>query len=73
MPAKPKDGATNSESGRVAFAGIIKSIRTAIDASGDKVGTISIAFRPEGDTVAELDKLHKPDSAVFVVVMEKPE
>jgi hypothetical protein len=57
---------------KVAFAGIIKSIRTSIDVSGDKVGVISIAFRPEGDTVAELDRLHKPDSSVFVVVMEKP-
>jgi hypothetical protein len=51
MP-KPKD-----EPLKVAFTGIIKSIRTAIDVSGD--------------TVAELDKLHKPDSSVFVVVMEK--
>jgi hypothetical protein len=65
MP-KPKD-----EPLKVAFTGIIKSIRTAIDTVGDKVGTITISFRPEGDTVAELDKLHKPDSSVFVVVMEK--
>jgi hypothetical protein len=56
---------------KVAFAGIIKSIRTSIDVSGDKVGVISIAFRPEGDTVAELDRLHKPDSEIYVVIVEK--
>ena len=56
---------------QVAFPGIIKSIRTSIDAIGDKVGQITIAFRPEGDTIAELDKIHVPDREIFVVIVER--
>jgi hypothetical protein len=58
---------------KVAFVGIIREVKTRIDASGDKIGRIAIEFRPEGDTVADLDKLHKPDASVYVVVMEKGE
>jgi hypothetical protein len=56
---------------RVAFAGQIKSIRTSIDTVGDKTGTLTISFRPEGKTVAHLDALQKPDAEIFVVIVEK--
>jgi hypothetical protein len=56
---------------RVAFAGVIKSIRTAIDAVGDKIGAINISFRPEGNVIADLDAIHKPDAEIFVVIVEK--
>jgi hypothetical protein len=69
MPSKPKDNATNS--GRVAFPAIIRNVSTRIDAAGDKIGRLVVEFRPEGDTVAELDKLHQPDAEVFMVVMDK--
>lgn len=60
-----------SEPVRVAFKGVIKSIRTAIDAVGDKTGTLTVSFRPEGNVVAELDALQVPDREVFVVIAEK--
>lgn len=63
-PAEPR---------KVAFAGIIREVKTRIDANGDKVGRIAIEFRPEGSTVADLDALHRPDSEVYVVIMEKAE
>jgi hypothetical protein len=56
---------------RVAFAGQIKSIRTTIDTVGDKVGTLTVSFRPEGKTVAKLDALQKPDAEIYVVIVEK--
>lgn len=62
-----------SEPKRVAFAAIIREVKMRIDASGDKIGRLVVEFRPEGDTVSDLDKLHQPDSTVYIVVMEKPE
>jgi pyruvate/2-oxoglutarate dehydrogenase complex dihydrolipoamide acyltransferase (E2) component len=56
---------------RVAFAGIIKSIKTALDNVGDKVGTLIVTFRPEGKTVADLDALQKPDKEVYIVILDK--
>jgi hypothetical protein len=58
---------------RVAFTGIIKSIRTAIDSVGDKTGTLTVSFRPEGTTVADLDALQNPDKSVYVVIMDRAE
>ena len=66
--ARPK---AKAEPVRVAFAGQIKSIRTATAAAGDKVGSITIAFRPEGTIIADLDKIHKPDAEIYAVIMEK--
>jgi hypothetical protein len=58
---------------RVAFAGLIKSIKTMTDAVGDKVGSITIGFRPEGSIVADLDQIHQPDTEIYVVIVEKQE
>jgi hypothetical protein len=58
---------------RVAFAGIIRKVTTKIDGVGDKVGQIIIEFRPEGNVIADLDALHKPDAEIFVVIAEKAE
>lgn len=58
---------------KVAFAALIREVKTKIDAAGDKIGRLVVEFRTEGDVIAELDKLHKPDTSVWVVVMEKPE
>jgi hypothetical protein len=68
--ARPK---TKAEPVRVAFTGVIKSIRVAIDAVGDKAGTLTVSFRPEGSTVADMDALQVPDKEVFVVIAEKSE
>jgi hypothetical protein len=57
---------------RVAFSGVIKSVKTAIDTVGDKVGTLIVTFRPEGKIVAHLDKLQVPDREVYVVILDKP-
>ncbi len=58
---------------RVAFQGVIKSVKTAIDTVGDKIGTLTVTFRPEGNVIADLDALHKPDSEIFVVIAAKAE
>jgi len=64
-------GKQKAEPFKVAFLGLIREVKTRIDASGDKIGRIAIEFQPEGDTISDLDKLHKPDASVYVVVMEK--
>jgi len=58
---------------KVAFLGIIRNITTRIDAAGDKIGRIAIEFRPEGNVVSDLDALHRPDSEVYIVIMENSE
>ena len=57
---------------KVAFLGIIKSINSSIDAVGDKVGKLTVTFRPEGDVIANLDAMQKPDKEVYIVIVEKP-
>lgn len=74
MPSKPrarKPAAEKAEPVRVAFPGQIKAIRSALDTCGDKVGTLTVTFNPKGSIVADLDKLQKPDTEVFVVIVEK--
>jgi len=63
--------AEKAEPVRVAFPGQIKSIKSAIDAAGDKVGTLVLVFRPEGTTVADIEAIQKPNAAVYVVIMER--
>jgi hypothetical protein len=62
-------GKARAEPLRVAFVGTIKSFKSDLDAVGDKVGKIIISFRPEGQTIAQLDVLQQPDKEVFVVII----
>lgn len=74
MPMKPsarKPAPAKAEPVRVAFVGQIKQVKTMTDAVGDKVGSITIGFRPDGSTVADLDAIHNPDSEVYVVIVER--
>jgi pyoverdine/dityrosine biosynthesis protein Dit1 len=72
LEAKVKRSAQEkAEPVRVAFPAIIKSVKSVIDSAGDKVGTLVLAFRPEGTTVADIEAIQKPNAAVYVVIMER--
>ena len=54
---------------KVAFSGIIRNVSTRIDSSGDKIGRVVVEFRPEGNIIADMDSLHRPDSEIYIVLM----
>jgi len=56
---------------RVAFKGLIKQLNIKSLVSGDKEARLTIDFKPDDDTLADLNKLHKPDELIYVVIMDE--
>ncbi len=56
---------------KVAFKGLIKNLSTKSLVCGEKESRLTINFRPKDEILSELNKLHKPDDLVFIVIMDK--
>lgn len=56
---------------KVAFKGLIKNLNIKSLVSGDKEARLTIDFKPDDNTLSDLNKLHKPDALVFIVVMDE--
>ena len=56
---------------RVAFKGLIKNLNIKSLVCGEKEARLTIDFKPSDDTLSELNKLHKPDDLVYVVIMDE--
>jgi len=56
---------------KVAFKGLIKQVNIKSLVCGEKEARLTIDFKPSDNTLSELNKLHKPDAEVYVVVVEK--
>lgn len=66
-----------SERRCISLRGSIKTFSSSFDASGDRVGKVSIVFRPDDaehvDVFSELNKLMAKDGELYFAIMEKPE
>lgn len=58
---------------KVAFKGLIKNLNIKSLVCGEKEARLMIDFKPTDDVLSELNKLHKPDEEVYIVVVEKEE
>ncbi len=56
---------------KVAFKGLIKNLNIKSLVSGDKEARLTIDFKPSDDTLSDLNKLHKPDAQVMIVIMDE--
>jgi len=55
---------------KVAFKGLIKNLNIKSLVCGEKEARLMIEFKPDDKTLSNLNKLHKPDAQVFIVIME---
>lgn len=55
---------------KVAFKGLIKQLNIKSLVCGEKEARLTIDFTPEDETLSELNKLHKPDAQVMIVIMD---
>lgn len=53
----------------VAFPALIKKIEIKSLVSGDKSGEIRLWFRPDDDTLDQLNRLHRADEEVMVALV----
>ena len=58
---------------KVAFKGLIKNLNIKSLVCGEKEARLMIDFKPSNDTLSELNKLHKPDEQIYVVIMDEKE
>ena len=58
---------------RTAFPALIKSISVKSLVSGDKEGEIRLRFLPMDEVMDALQRLHRADEEVFIVIMEHAE
>lgn len=56
---------------KVAFKGLIKNVNVKSLVCGEKEARLMIDFTPDNETLGELNKLHKPDAQVYIVIMDK--
>ena len=56
---------------KVAFKGLIKNLNIKSLVCGEKEARLMIDFKPSNDVLNELNKLHKPDELVYVVIMDE--
>lgn len=55
---------------RTAFPALIKSISVKSLVSGDKEGEIRLRFLPTDEVMDALQRLHRADAEVFIVITE---
>lgn len=55
---------------KVAFKGLIKQLNIKSLVCGEKEARLMIDFKPSDETLSELNKLHKPDAQVMIVIMD---
>lgn len=55
---------------KVAFKGLIKNLNIKSLVCGEKEARLTIDFRPSDDILNDLNKLHKPDAQVTIVIMD---
>ena len=56
---------------KVAFKALIKSITTKSLVSGDKESRLILQFLPTDDILDKINKLHKADDSVMIVLMDE--
>lgn len=55
---------------KVAFKGLIRQLSIKSLVCGEKEAKLTIDFKPDDNTLSDLNKLHKPDAEVMIVVMD---
>ena len=56
---------------KVMFSGLIKLITVKSLVCGDKEAELKLRFRPDDDTLDKLNRLHRADGEVAVIVAEQ--
>lgn len=56
---------------KVAFKALIKQLTVKSLVCGEKEARLLLEFKPENEDLNSLNKLHKPDDQVMVVIMDK--
>ena len=56
---------------KVAFEALIKQLTVKSLVCGEKEARLLLEFKPEDEDINSLNKLHKPDDLITVVIMDK--
>lgn len=58
---------------KVAFKALVKQVNTKSLVSGDKETRLILQFKPTDDILNKINKLHKADDEIMVVLMDEEE
>jgi len=58
---------------KVAFKSLVKQLTTKSLVSGDKESRLILQFTPTDDILNKINKLHKADDSIMVVLMDEIE
>jgi len=58
---------------KVAFKALVKQVKIKSLVSGDKEAEMILRFLPTDDILDTINKLHKADDDIFVVLMDEEE
>ena len=58
---------------KVAFRALVKQVKIRSLVSGDKEAELILRFLPTDETLNNINKLHKADDSIFVVLMDEKE
>ena len=56
---------------KVAFEALIKQLTIKSLVCGEKEARLLLEFKPKDEDINTLNKLHKPDDQIMVVIMDK--
>jgi len=56
---------------KVAFKSLVKQVKTRSLVSGDKEAELILRFLPTDDILDKINKLHKADDDIYVVLMDE--
>ena len=56
---------------KVAFNALIKQLTVKSLVCGEKEARLLLEFKPRDEDINDLNKLHKPDDQIMVVIMDK--
>ena len=56
---------------KIAFNALIKQLTIKSLVCGEKEARLLLEFRPKDEDINSLNKLHKPDDQIMVVIMDK--
>ncbi len=56
---------------KVAFMALVKQVTVKSLVCGEKEARLLLEFKPKDEDINTLNKLHKPDDQIMVVIMDK--
>jgi hypothetical protein len=56
---------------KVAFKALIKQLTVKSLVCGEKEARLLLEFKPKDEDINSLNKLHKPDDLITIVIMDK--